>query len=181
MARKFDNPCLSFEIESSENRVCTVHDFPVTLIPRKRWQAEIREPPSVGDTPADVCLYMPDIRRVRHLAEKYKSLGSQVVLTVSREGQLKFCMSNERVELTTYFKNLEVPRDGSVRLMGNADTDADIEASVKIDIKKLSILLGVDINFRKTLASFIDKKTVHMFHLDEDLCLQYIIPAAVDD
>ena len=105
-----------------------------------------------------------------------------MALTASRDGQLKFGMANERVELTTYFKNLELPRDGSVRLMGNAGPDEDdIEASVKIDIKKLGILLGVDINFRKTLASFVDGKTVHLFHLDEDLCLQYIIPAVVDD
>lgn len=108
-------------------------------------------------------------------------VGNHVALTASRDGRLKFGMTNERVELTTYFKNLELPRDGSVRLVGNAGSDEDVEASVKIDIKKLGILLGVDINFRKTLASFVHGKTVHLFHLDEDLCLQYIIPAVVDD
>ena len=91
-------------------------------------------------------------------------------------------MSSERVtELQTTFKNLEVPKDG-VRLAGHAATDDDdIRATVKIDIRNLHLLLGIDVNFKRTLANFVDGKTIHFFHLDEDLCLQYIIPTIVED
>ena len=34
----------------------------------------------------------------------------------------RFTMSNERVEISTFFKNLEVPKHGAVRLAGNVST-----------------------------------------------------------
>jgi len=187
LTRKFDSPCLSFEIESSggglgdDGRIVT-HDFPVSLVSRKRWATEIKEPPSVADSAADVSLFMPDMKRFRHLSDRYKSLGHHVTITATRGGQLSFGMASERVELKTTFKQLEVPKDG-VRLAGHApNAEADeIEAAVKIDIKKLHALLGVDINFKRTLANFVHAKTIHFFHLDEDLCLQYIIPTVIDD
>jgi len=56
-----------------------------------------------------------------------------------------------------------------------------IEAAVKIDIKKLNALLWVDMSFKRTLSNFVHAKTIHFFHLDKDLCLQYIIPTVIDE
>jgi len=182
LARKHEIPCLSFEIESgcAEQRVSII-DFPIVLIPRKRWGTEIKDPPSMAEATADVSLYMPDTKRVRHLADRYKSLGQHVEVTGARDGKLTFTMSNERVEISTFFKNLEVPKHGAVRLAGNVSTgDADaITATVRVEMKKLSSLLGVaDMGFKRTLANFLHNQSIHFIHFDETLIMQYILPTS---
>jgi len=186
LTRKRDTPCLSFEIEGLVQhpdpqdrsgglcRLCT-HDFPVTLLPRKQWK-DYKEP-TVGAV--DVSLYLPELKVLRHLSEKYKALGQRVTLLASRAGQLKLCMVNERINLSTFFKYLEVPKVNN--LAGNLNTDdTALEASVSLDLKKFSLFLGVDVSFRKVLANFIHKKTLHLFLLDDDLYIQYLIPAKAD-
>lgn len=194
LTRKHETPCLSFEIElfslaggtdAGANptaappscRLAT-HDFPVTLIPRKHWS--VFKEPAVDNF--DVSLYLPDLKQLRHVAEKYKSLGQHVVLEADRGGDLKFSMENERVNLSTYFKNLEVPnimRRG--RLAGHADDDEDIQSRVRVDLKRLSSFLSADTNVsRKILANFINERLVHFFLLHDDLCTQYLIPAVLE-
>jgi len=187
LTRKRDTPCLSFEIEGLVNgvvsdggggglcRLCT-HDFPVVLIPRKQWK-EYKEP-TVGSV--DVSLYLPEVKVLRHVSEKYKSLGNAVTLCASRAGQLKLSMENERVNLSTFFKNLETPKLKNLAGNLNSQDDEDLRASVSLDLKKFSLFLSVDVAFRRALANFIDRHTVHLFLLDDDLCIQYLIPAKVD-
>ena len=185
LTRKHDSPCLSFEIEGSVSgndanvggdalcRLCT-HDFPVTLIPRKQWQ-DYKEP-TVGVV--DVSLYLPELKSLRHISEKYKNLGNHVTLTANREGELKMALDNERVNLSTFFKNLEAPK--LTNLAGNVSSQEDsISASVLIDLKKFSQFLSADVTFKKALANFIHDQSVHLFLLEDELCIQYIIPSVV--
>lgn len=123
LTRKYDSPCLSFEIEiqslvtssinpgaigttisGNNTRLCT-HDIPVTLIPRKHW-SDFKEPTVQK---FDVSIYLPDLKRLKHIAERYKSLDSSVVLRANRKGELRFTLENQRVTVGTYFKNLETP------------------------------------------------------------------------
>ena len=85
-------------------RHCT-HDIPVTLIPRKLW-SDFKEPTIQK---FDVSIYLPDIKRLKHIAERYKNLDSTVVLRANRNGELRFTLDNQRVTVGTYFKNLETP------------------------------------------------------------------------
>ena len=122
LTRKYDSPCLSFEIEissitsafanttnitsvsGSNVRHCT-HDIPVTLIARKHW-SDFKEPLVQK---FDVSIYLPDIKRLKHIAERYKNLDSTVVLRANRNGELRFTLDSQRVAVGTYFKNLETP------------------------------------------------------------------------
>ena len=123
LTRKYDSPCLSFEIEissivsastnpgaigttiaGSNTRQCT-HDIPVTLIPRKHW-SDFKEPVVQK---FDASIYLPDLKRLKHIAERYKNLDSTVVLRANRKGELRFTLENQRVTVGTYFKNLETP------------------------------------------------------------------------
>ena len=122
LTRKYDSPCLSFEIEISSTasavvnsvnstsmsgsnvRHCT-HDIPVTLIARKHW-SDFKEPLVQK---FDVSIYLPDIKRLKHIAERYKNLDNTVVLRANRNGELRFTLDSQRVTVGTYFKNLETP------------------------------------------------------------------------
>ena len=122
LTRKYDSPCLSFEIEISSlvsvaagtgliasgsggNIRHCIHDIPVTLIPRKHW-SDFKEPVVQK---FDVSIYLPDLKRLKHIAERYKNLDNTVVLQANRSGELRFTLENQRVTVGTYFKNLETP------------------------------------------------------------------------
>ena len=122
LTRKHDSPCLSFEIENnsiassivnsvnstsisgSNVRYCT-HDIPVNLIARKHW-SDFKEPLVQK---FDVSIYLPDLKRLKHIAERYKNLDNTVVLRANRNGELRFTLDSQRVTVGTYFKNLETP------------------------------------------------------------------------
>ena len=119
LTRKYDSPCLSFEIDISSaaaagvnstllgnNLRHCVHDIPVTLIARKHW-SNFKEPLIQK---FDVSVYLPDIKRLKHIAERYKNLDNTVVLRANRNGELRFTLENQRVTVGTYFKNLETPQ-----------------------------------------------------------------------
>ena len=91
-------------MSGSSVRHCT-HDIPVTLIPRKHW-SDFKEPVVQK---FDVSIYLPDIKRLKHIAERYKNLDNTVVLQANRSGELRFTLDNQRVTVGTYFKNLETP------------------------------------------------------------------------
>ena len=75
------------------------------MIPRKHW-SDFKEPTVQK---FDVSIYLPDLKRLKHIAERYKSLDSSVVLRANRKGELRFTLENQRVTVGTYFKNLETP------------------------------------------------------------------------
>ncbi len=132
LTRKHDTPCLSFEIElgssifgnlsaagnsgstttnaaapphpasgvsSQSSRVCT-HDVPVSLIPRRLWP-DFAEPEMQA---FDVSLYLPDLKQLKHLAERYKNLGHHVVVEASRSGRLRLSVETDDVNVVTHFK-----------------------------------------------------------------------------
>ena len=58
----------------------------------------------------DVSLYLPDLRQLKHLTERYKNLGQYVVLEASRRGRLRLSVETDPVSVVTHFQDLESPR-----------------------------------------------------------------------
>ena len=120
LTRKYESPCLSFEIEigsllpltsstslgaaGSNLRHC-IHDIPVTLIQRKHW-SDFKEPIVQK---FDVSIYLPELKKLKHIVERYKNLDNAVILQANRNGELRFTLENQRVTVGTYFTNLETP------------------------------------------------------------------------
>ena len=54
-----------------------------------------------------------------------------------------------------------------------------ITATVRVEVRKLSSLLGVaDMGFKRTLANFLHNQSIHFIHFDETLIMQYFLPAS---
>ena len=62
------------------HRVCT-HDIPVTLIPRRLW-SDYYEPEL---TPFDVSVYLPELKQVKNITERYKNIGNQFYLQANKQ------------------------------------------------------------------------------------------------
>ena len=56
-----------------------------------------------------VSLYLPPLRVLRNVIERMKNLAPHVSLTASRKGTLIISVSTDSVEVSTYFKNLQMP------------------------------------------------------------------------
>jgi HUS1 checkpoint protein len=205
LTRKHDLPCLTFEIElassaallgatnanpnygAAGNRVCT-HDIPVSIIPRKLWR-DFREP----ELPAfDVSVYLPpDLKQLKHLLERYKSLGSQFVVHANRNGHFKMALETDECNVVTHFKKLEIPRldETNSRFMqqsfttaddDDGDDDSDDFYSVRVELKRFSLFLASaadQISPRKVIVNLVSGKMIHIFLVHDDVNVQYFIPA----
>ena len=52
----------------------------------------------------DVSLYLPDLKQLKHLAERYKNLGHHVLVEASRAGRLKLSVETDDISVITHFK-----------------------------------------------------------------------------
>ena len=59
----------------------------------------------------DVSICLPDLKKLKHLTERYKALGQAVTITVSRRGALSFKVDGEEGVFSTHYPNQRVPGD----------------------------------------------------------------------
>lgn len=209
LTRKHDCPCLSFEIElvsfssttttsittgntstscPSSSRTCT-HDVPVHLIPRSQW-GDLKEPEM---QPFDVSVSLPDFKQLKHLTEKYKNLGHHFTVKANREGQMRFVLDGDMINVATHFKNLELPQFGETvafgsrfpgalhRGDGGAATEDDAFTSVRVELKRFNQFLSAEqVAPKKVIANLIEGRMIHMFLLHEDVTIQYFIPGIAE-
>ena len=198
LTRKHETPHLSFDIElasaaaslsaaASVNSAsatplrngnlaihqCT-HDVPVSLIPRRLWR-DFREPEM---PPFDVSVYLPnDLKQLKHIAERYRNLGSYFVIHANRSGHFKMALETDEVNVVTHFKNLEIPhyddtqphpkrqRVGeSSRSCSALESDQDEFISCRVDLKRfhLFVVSAADqIAPRKVVVNLVAGKMIH--------------------
>ena len=132
----------------------------------------------------DVSLYLPELKQLKHLIERYKSLGSHLTLEANRAGRMRLSMETDAVNVVTHFRDLESP---DVRLLDSSRNmtrasrvaDDDDFASVRVDLKRFSLFLaaGEQLQPRKVLANVCGDRVVHVFAVHDDVCVQYFVPA----
>jgi len=172
-------PNLTFDVELVAGRVVT-HDIPVSVLPRKVW-SDYQEPalPSF-----DISVCLPEVKRLRHLLDRYRNLGAAVTVTASREplavagsglGRLAFRVTSDEGVFTTTYPDLQLPVYGSGGTPGDGDGAA---ASVRVDIRRLyQFLAGEQLQPKRAIANIVDQQALHMFFLHEELLVQYFLPA----
>lgn len=165
---------LTFEIElptmSSRTRLLT-HDVPVTVVQRRFW--EDYEEPSMPNY--DISLSLPPLKVIKNVVDRMKKLGTCVVISATRLGELKLQVETEIATVSTHFKELEVTSqdDGNDTLGRNRQS-----AESRIDIRKFSQLLtGQQIHPTQVLCNILHGRLVHFCMVHEGLTLQYYLPA----
>ena len=175
-------PNLTFDVELVAGRVVT-HDIPVSVLPRKVW-SDYQEPalPSF-----DISVCLPEVKRLRHLLDRYRNLGAAVTVTASREppavsgsglGRLAFRVTSDEGVFTTSYPDLQLPVYSSGGPGPGPGTGDGAAASVRVDIKRLhQFLAGEQLQPKRAIANIVDQQALHMFFLHEELLVQYFLPA----
>jgi len=169
LTRKRQQACLSFSIEMPSNRQC-VHDIPVSPIPRRDWP-EYAKPDYEKTVWNSVSLIFPDVKKLKHVVERYKNLGAYVNFEADQKGQFKMSLLSDRVTLSTLFKDLQVMKNPlTIR--------TDVEpVTLNIELKKLTALLGAEtIGAKGCTAHFVREKILHISLVRENVTLEYYLP-----
>ncbi|KAJ1935229.1 Checkpoint protein hus1 [Linderina pennispora] len=106
LTKKQGLPLLSLIIQnqSSTGREMKLsQDVPVRVLTPQQMEA-IREP-LVPDS--QVHIMMPPLNSVRSIAERMKTMGDRVAISANREGEMTIRVTNELVDITTFFRGLE--------------------------------------------------------------------------
>jgi len=181
LTKKNDTPCLTFEVELPSlalSRI-VVHDIPVQVLPRRVWN-DYKEPPM---PPFDVSICLPDLKKLKHLTERYKNIGQSVTITVSKRGRLSFKVEGDDAIVSTHYPDQKVPvyRDDTLPWRKPQDlsvNDPDFSASVRVDLKRFNMFLsGEQLMPKRSIANVVDGEILHMFLVHDDLVIQFFLPA----
>ncbi|XP_059099539.1 checkpoint protein HUS1-like [Tigriopus californicus] len=211
LTKKRDSPCLSFDLELAPGNVAAsgtcrqvTHDFPVVLIPRSQW-TEFQEP---AIPPFQVSIYLPELKLVKSLVDRYKNMGKRMTMEANNQGKLRFVLESDTLKVITHFAHCARPKfdeslnqsrfqalnDASRRVPpenenANDEDDNDDDdddqgedfVSVRVDLKKLSLLLnGEQIGPHRVICNLVEERMLHLFLIHDDVCLQYFVPAIHD-
>lgn len=169
LTRKHEQACLSFNIEMASNRQC-VHDIPVSPIPRKDWM-DYSKPDYEIVSGHFVSLVLPDVKKLKHIVDRYKNLGPYVKFEASQRGQLGLSLLSDRVTLSTHFKELQVVKNPS------AINEEAEPVTINIELKKLASALGADhIGSKGCVLHFVREKLLHVSLMTNNVCLDYFLP-----
>ncbi|XP_056155540.1 checkpoint protein HUS1 [Lampris incognitus] len=172
-------PCLTIIAElptmSSISRIVT-HNIPVDIIPRRLWH-ELKEP---GLPDFDVCIYLPPLKTMKNVVDRMNNLSNFLVMEANMNGVMNLKIETDLVSVTTHFRDLGNPPWAAADSQGEGQSQRDPEAMarVRVEIKKLQqFLMGQQVNPSKAMCSIVHQKVVHLILLQEDVSLQYFIPA----
>lgn len=169
LTRKHHQACLSFQIEMPYDRQC-VHDIPVTPVPRKDW-SDYAQPEYEIVRGQFVSLIVPDVKKLKHIVERYKNLGPYVSFEANQKGRLTLSLLSDRVTLSTQFKELQVVKN-PLAIQDDAEP-----VTINIELKKMASLLGADhIGSRRCTAHFVRDKLLHISLTTDDVSLEYYLP-----
>ncbi|KAK3106586.1 hypothetical protein FSP39_023108 [Pinctada imbricata] len=162
-------PCLTVEVDlptmTSHTRTVT-HDIPVVVVPRRQW-ADFEEP----ELPQfDATIAMPQMKLLRNIVDKMKSLSNYMVLSANNSGEMKLMVETEMASVSTFFRDLPNPvrreRVPSSQSSDLDDNDPNRFSEARIDIRKFAqFLSGQQVNPSKVICII---STSIMTNMDND-------------
>lgn len=126
---------LCFEAKSVEGlSVDITHDIPIRVL--KSSDIVYYIPPDVP--PPSVSLEIPKHKLMRSIIDRMSRIAKQIDLTANQNGRLIFRVDHGSAIIKTFYNGLQP------RFEGNLDpaVDSDNTASVRLDIRKLSLILN---------------------------------------
>ncbi|XP_049794169.1 checkpoint protein HUS1-like [Schistocerca nitens] len=159
------SPCLTFEIESGQSRLC-VHDIPVTVVPRRQW-GSLEDP--VLPT-FDVSIDFPNFRILRTIAERMRNINLYLEVGANSLGTLVIETRTDIVRLRTQFSDL------NINSTANALPDPEKIRSVRVDVRKfVQVLASEQLHPNKMQCDIADGRLLHLLVIHEDVTLHYFL------
>eukprot|EP00054_Salpingoeca_dolichothecata_P015860 m.92038 g.92038 ORF g.92038 m.92038 type:complete len:285 (+) comp21693_c0_seq2:193-1047(+) len=152
------------------------HDIPVTIFPF----AEIEQcrPPELPNP--EVALDLPEIKVLRTLVDRIKTMSEYVLLAANNIGDLIIKAETGMVSVKTFFRDLNV-----VNQLDSAPNDEDNEELVeaRIYIKKLSTFLAAAQSMPnpggRLMLTIAKEKAVVLFMISDEIVVTYYIPVVM--
>lgn len=182
---KTDVACLAVEMsgivhnESDVMNPKVQHQIPVTVVPRSEW--------SNFDLPLDMVydltVMLPSVKSLKGLMDKKKNMSPSVTIYATLAGELSLVVETDIVTVASHFKGLQCARGKPPDTDGQTTVDPEeeqtLEASCKVDAKKLSTLLeSVDFCESKMIANIKNEHLLKIkFELREKVFMNFILPA----
>ena len=116
------------------------HDIPISVLPTEHIKEYM--PPPIPRP--DVALRLPKTRIFRSVVEKCNKFGRHMIISGKQAGSLTLRVEDSMIAVQTYLSPLD-----AIDLTANdpsndyEDADADNEARIKVDIRKLSVVLNL--------------------------------------
>ncbi|XP_030765114.1 checkpoint protein HUS1 isoform X2 [Sitophilus oryzae] len=159
-----ETPCLTLEMEMAAGDIATrqcVHDIPVEVISRKYWESY--EEPHFTDF--HVSIQMPNLKSVRNIVERMKSMSHTLTVSANKDGKLNLSINTSTVKLAAHFPNLNVNSfvEGNVTNCSNEEIKSNSVSST-IDIKKFIMFLsGMQLNNCQAVCNIVQGKMVKLY------------------
>ncbi|KAJ8888282.1 hypothetical protein PR048_007769 [Dryococelus australis] len=164
------SPCLTFEVNLTSTtlaRMC-VHDIPVTVVPHKQWRMFV-QPESPRFT---VKIELPNLKLLRSVVERMKTLNPKVTIIASDNGDLVFKVETMMADMATHFKNLPV--------LDKDVNESPQTSSVQVDIKKFMDFLACEqLHPQNVTCNIVNKKMVDFYLVHDDFNLHFILPSVL--
>ncbi|XP_065365092.1 checkpoint protein HUS1 [Calliphora vicina] len=168
--------CLRIEIEvpsqSSNNITKTVHDVPVSVIPRSEWNFyEVPQKPK-----SKIILNVPSNRLMRGLIDKVKNLSPTIIFYATSNGEMNLVAETEMATITTHYKNLEIKE---IDPSGRSGSSEHVEASCSVDCKKASLFFtALQVPTLELSCGIDDDRLIHMeVDVRQGIAIHSILPA----
>ncbi|KAK7078500.1 DNA damage checkpoint control protein [Halocaridina rubra] len=174
---KRHTPCLTLEAELTSGSIhdrFVVHDVPVQLIPRRQWH--IYDEPAMSQFQTSIL--MPPLRHLRTVVDHMKSLSAHISVAANEIGTFVVSVSNDKVDIATYFRGLLTPKFVDSQERSSTSNREELH-SATVDIKKFALFLqGEQLNPTKAICNVVSGRLLHLFLVNDDVTLQYYLPAS---
>ncbi|KNC32135.1 hypothetical protein FF38_12447 [Lucilia cuprina] len=168
--------CLRIEIEvpsqTSNNITKTVHDVPVSIIPRSDWSFyEVPQKPK-----SKLILNVPSNRLMRGLIDKVKNLSPTIIFYATSNGEMNLVAETEMATITTHYKQLEIKE---IDRTASSDSSEQVEASCSVDCKKASLFFtALQVPTLELSCGIDDDRLIHMeVDIRQGIAIHSILPA----
>merc|ERR1712126_139389 len=162
-------PCLTFEITLPSLTMHTRNDVHVAVIPSRFWE-DFQKPllPNY-----DIRITVPQLRILKNVVERMKNISGYMVISATKDGEIRFKVETDEVSATTHFKNMEIYEADSQSSEDPLGNQSQGNIDVRIDIQKLVMFLHVQmLNPNRIWCGIVHGQAVHMFMQCNDVLFQ---------
>mmetsp|Transcript_31990 Transcript_31990/g.46093 ORF Transcript_31990/g.46093 Transcript_31990/m.46093 type:complete len:287 (+) Transcript_31990:1-861(+) len=180
LVKRDNSPCLCFETNAHESSLSidVTHDIPIKIL--KSSDLLYHLPPQMSSP--SVALDLPHkTRLMKTIVERMAKLSKYVHMTASQTGRLVLRAEHSSAVIKTFFNGLQPRYVGEL----NALTSAENEATVKLNLRTLSVVMNVQTLAMENASIYITEGELVLMHVSLSPSrvgsITYYIPVLISD